>query len=236
MLDILKQVLYFLRQNFRILLPLLLLFTALSLGIERWLWTPVEQELAINQVGGEASTLVLGTMARYLFAAFLLNILFQLCLIIKLEGINGEREVGPGELVARLGSVFLPVLLGNLVIGLLSMVGLVFFVVPGVYVFLRFCMFDLIMVLERSSVGQGLRRSVAITQGITWQLFLFVALGIPAIMAVSLVLESIFAGSGSGSIILSTAIELTAAVAALFWLTVRYRYYLLQREAIEQGA
>jgi len=51
--------------------------------------------------------------------------------------------------------------------------GLILFIIPGIYLGIRFQFFNCFIVDQKTGVIESLRRSWQITQGNTWNLFLF---------------------------------------------------------------
>lgn len=70
-------------------------------------------------------------------------------------------------------SLYLEYLLASVVYGLIVAVGLALLIVPGVIWAVRFGLFPFFVIDQRVDAMAALRRSLAVTKGITWPLFLF---------------------------------------------------------------
>ena len=228
MAEVLKQVLYFLKSNITRFMLLLVVFAGINTIIGQVLWEPQLESLELG-LDSAAPNLKLGDLSRYMFALFVVNLLLQVLLIIKLEGISS----GDSERRSIVFSVLLPVLLGNIIIACVCLLGLTLFIVPGVYLFVRLCMFDIIMVLKRPPVLTALAMSMSLTRGISWQLFTIILASFVFFGMATGILTGITEGLGSAA--QSFGNELLATIGSLFWLTVRYRYYLLNLSKLEQA-
>ena len=228
MAEVLKQVLYFLKSNITSFMLLLVIFAGINTIIGQILWEPQLESLELSLDDSAAPNLKLGDLSRYMFALFVVNLLLQVLLIIKLEGISS----GDSERRGIVFSVLLPVLLGNIIIACVCLLGLTLFIVPGVYLFVRLCMFDIIMVLKRPPVLTALAMSMSLTRGISWQLFTIILASFVFFGMTTGILTGITEGLGSAA--QSFGNELLATIGSLFWLTVRYRYYLLNLDKLEQ--
>ena len=228
MAEVLKQVLYFLKGNIARFMLLLVAFAGANTIIGQILWEPQLESLELG-LDSPAANLELGALSRYMFALFVANLLLQVLLILKLEAINS----GASEQRSLVFSVFLPVLLGNIIIACVCLLGLTLFIVPGVYLFVRMCMFDIIMVLKRPPVLTALAMSMSLTRGISWQLFIIILASFVFFGLTTGILSNITESLGGAA--QSFGNELLATIASLFWLTVRYRYYLLNADKLEQA-
>ena len=68
---------------------------------------------------------------------------------------------------------------GTLLYGIISTIGLILFVIPGIYLAIRFSFFDFALVEEESGPISALKRSWNLTKGYGWSLLLFMAILLP---------------------------------------------------------
>lgn len=90
-----------------------------------------------------------------------------------------------------------PLCLLTLIVGIASELGLALLIVPGVLLFLRWCMAGPAMVAEKLGVFSAMRRSVELTKGRRWALFLaylVIALVVAVIEGVFITLAGGFDG------------------------------------------
>jgi len=112
------------------------------------------------------------------FASFLLNvissvisIIFGLGLIkISLKLCDGE-EARFSDLVSQY-KLFFRYLFASFLYGLITLLGFVLLIVPGIILLIRLGFFDYLIVDKNSTIIESLKRSWEITRGNTWNLFL----------------------------------------------------------------
>lgn len=68
---------------------------------------------------------------------------------------------------------------GTLLYALISTIGLILFIVPGIYLAIRFSFFDFALVEEESGPISALKKSWDITRGYGWSLLFFMAILLP---------------------------------------------------------
>lgn len=82
----------------------------------------------------------------------------------------------------------------TLVVGILTFLGMILFIVPGIMIALAFCMAPLAMIFEGKDLGEALQRSRDLTRSNRWRLLgLFILSGLlflPASLLTSLPLEA----------------------------------------------
>ena len=225
MLTIVKQVAYFLKTNAREFIVTVMLFAGLSVVIELSLWLPLEQDKPENWNAGAIN---MGDLSRYFVAAFALNLVLHIVFILKLDAINSERRLTTLAHIGDTATLLLPMVLGNIVIAIVCLSGLALFIIPGIYFFIRLCLFDLVLVLQRPGVFRAMALSMQMTKGIAMQLLQALALSVLVFIALISLLSTGLSSLGLPYSLQSFANEIVAVIGTLFWLTIRYRYYLLQ--------
>ena len=101
------------------------------------------------------------------FAEFVVGVGLTLVALRLAQGKHAEYKniIPPADVLWRYA-------LANLLAGLVIFVGFIFLIVPGIYFMLRFSMVRF-AVLEGAGVMESLRKSSKLTEGIKWQLLLF---------------------------------------------------------------
>jgi uncharacterized membrane protein len=126
----------------------------------------VAQEL-VGKVLGDTLIGVLAALALCIMGA-VLGIGF---IRITLKIAKGQRTVKYADLLPPTALVC-NYLLASLLAGLLIVLGLIFFIIPGIYLALRFSMVRF-EILEGAGVFESLRNSAALTKGVKWKLLWF---------------------------------------------------------------
>lgn len=70
--------------------------------------------------------------------------------------------------------LFFRVLFAGILYGLICLSGTILFIIPGIYLGIRFWFYDYFIVDKRTGVIESLKKSWRITQGNVWNLFLFI--------------------------------------------------------------
>jgi hypothetical protein len=147
---------------------------------------------------------------------------------------DGRADVALADLFAAVRPV-LPALAGaGILAGLGIGVGLILFVVPGLYLLTRWSMLAPVVVLERARIGEAFTRSGQLVRGNGWSVFgllmPLVFIGLVAAAVISTVLAAILPGV-LGGLIGST---LTGAVVTPFVAIAMTLTYLRLHEAAPQ--
>ena len=133
---------------------------------------------------------------------------------------DGRRDLSIGELFGAAARFIGPVIATGLVVALLTLLGLVFFVVPGLIVMTIFAVAIPTVVLEQRGTGEALRRSRELVKGNGWQVFAVIVVIAILHQVVSRILVAIFSGIGDvvggilGSLIANVLIAPLGAIAA----------------------
>ena len=84
-----------------------------------------------------------------------------------IETLSGRR-FGFGALISRAFSAFLPIILATIVIGIISSIGFVLLIVPGIILLLMFSITIPVIIAERQSPLDAMSRSRSLTSGHRW--------------------------------------------------------------------
>jgi hypothetical protein len=162
-------------------------------------------------------------------------------LILAIEARDSGRDITVREAYSSLGvHAFVVLLLTSVVIAIIVFIGFVLFVIPGIYLLIRFAFVDPVVVLERKGVGEALVRSWTLVQGAWWRVFgigllVFVLLGL-ASGALSAALGSILPPRAAGAIgiLISIVVQpIAVSVLVLLYYDVRLRREGWLGEAVE---
>lgn len=157
-----------------------LLETALSLGLAIWFGN----NLATVPVPGPAATpeetlnylsSALSATAATLGVTVVVTLLIRTFLTGFMTVVVGKAVLGKpitfGEAVAEVTPLLLPLLGVTLAYTLISAVGLMFCLIPGIWLYVLFGLASPALVLERGRIGRSLSRSRALVAGSWWRVF-----------------------------------------------------------------
>jgi len=113
-----------------------------------------------------------GQEALVKLVAGLFRVAAAMAVIVTCLGIYDRGFASPSEF-KRIGNRYIPYFFGTLLYSLLVGIGMVFFVVPGVYVGVA-CQFAPYLIIDRRlGPVEALRESASLTKGSRWGLLLF---------------------------------------------------------------
>ena len=117
----------------------------------------------------------------------------------------GNRNPAAGRMAGRPTSVeaallrglrmFLPVMVIRILVSFAWGFGAVFFLIPGIILYIMFCTSDAAYVEDRAGIFAAMKRSRQLTKGSRWQVFWLLLVIFIALMALSLLG---FVGEGAG--------------------------------------
>lgn len=108
------------------------------------------------------------------------------------------RKASLGESLGAGMRVILPVFVLSLIVGILSMLGMVFFIVPGVMLYVMWSVATPALVAEHTGISAALGRSRALTKGARWQVFAILLLLLIGMWVVGAVVAAITFTSAGG--------------------------------------
>lgn len=175
-------------------------------GVLSFAWRAIWDNVALLVVLALATALVDGVVSIILGDILRTQVLERLAsyavgavigigwVTILLEIADGKKPVF-NDFFNRL-DMFLPYLIVSVLLSLMVGIGFIFFIVPGVYLALRFGFASWSVVDRSANVGDAFGISSRITQGVKWQLFglALASLGIIIIGAIALVVGLLVAG------------------------------------------
>ena len=166
-----------------------------------------------------------GSVALTLVAvaiSFVANIWFQGMVVEAVRDIrDGRRDFSVGELFRSATPVIVPLFLAGLLAGVLIAIGFVLLIVPGLILLTIFAVVAPVVVIERCSPVEALRRSRALVRGNGWRVFgvIVVAFLIQAIVgqvlaALIRALDDGVVGASLSTLLSSALVGPIAAIAA----------------------
>lgn len=128
---------------------------------------PMPGQESVNMLGFITGLLVL-TVGQTLLIGSVLYAVFR--------HLIGLPPAGIGLLLSYGTQIALPSVVVALAVGLITGLGFLFFIVPGLIFSLVFFVAVPAAIIERLSVGEALRRSIELTQGHRWSLFAYLVI------------------------------------------------------------
>jgi hypothetical protein len=150
-------------------LPAYLLIAALLTGLPSFILQVVALEDAANTVGGAASWAVylVGWLVSVLGGYLLQGAIVR----SSLRDLGGmPAEIGRSLLISL--RLVLPLLLLSIVVSVLTGIGFLLLIVPGIMVFVAFSVAVPVLVEERPGVFGSMQRSRDLTRGSRWRIFI----------------------------------------------------------------
>jgi hypothetical protein len=184
---------------------------------------PAAVAVAVNSTGGTALagvlTLVLGT--------FYQGMVVELVRDVR----DGRRDSSLGQLFASVGPVFVGLLAMSILYGLGVGIGILLFIVPGLFLMTIWAVTAPVVVIERSSVLGAFGRSQELVRGNGWPAFSVILFAIVGVEIVRVIVQGITSGLGDGaSAVITWAV--TAATQPISALAAAVLYYaLIDRQA-----
>ena len=232
--SLLGQVFYFLRGNARAIALPLCVFALAGTLINEWMFASdaaaplMGERVDLNDHGVQAliqRMLVLFAIV-YMTTSTLMHIIFT-ALFNRLG--KGESAPGVGEIVTTVLRCFPSVFIGGMLVVIVSVLGLSAFILPGIYLYARLCLFEVLVVSERLNVFAALSESFRLSRDFVWSLIgvLFFALSVSLLLAS--IVPTALLGIGLPDFFANLGAELVVTFGGVLWLAVRYRVYMLAR-------
>ena len=116
---------------------------------------------------------------------------------------DGRRDATPGQLLRAATPVLGPLILVALVVGILTVIGFVLLIVPGLILLTVWSVAAPVVVLERPPGLRAMRRSRELVRGNGWPVFgvIFVLVVLVAIVAGAIEIAAESAGTGVGIVV-----------------------------------
>src|SRR5690349_7931724 len=142
---------------------------------------------------------------------------------------DGQRDYSIGDLVNSATPVILPLIGAGIVAGLLIGIGIVLFVIPGLYLLTIWAVIAPAIVLERKGVFESFTRSHQLVKGDGWRVFGVILSVFVIVFVVQIVLSAIAVGIADSAIVRiifnwigsSLTAPITAIVAAVIYFQLR---------------
>jgi len=115
---------------------------------------------------------VVGWSIPFFLLSIVISIIIHIGYIkLYLHVFDGEH-VGLSELFANY-SLFWRYLGGSILVTLITMIGFVLLIIPGIYAALRFCFTAILIIDEGLGPVEAMKRSSVLTKGVKWKILLF---------------------------------------------------------------
>ena len=97
-----------------------------------------------------------------------------------------ERKVVYGNLLQAFQKNYFEVIIGNIIMAVMIIVGLIFIIIPGIYLMLRLSLVNFLILDKNLTATQAIKRSFELTKGHSFKIFGFYILSFFIIMIGSL--------------------------------------------------
>ncbi len=97
------------------------------------------------------------------------------------------NKASVGQILSGALSVLIPVFFVSIVVGLLVAIGTIALIIPGIILYVMFWVAVPAAVVERTGVGESMKRSLELTKGYRWQIFFVMVIWIVISIVVQLV-------------------------------------------------
>ena len=181
---------------------------------------------------GDAMALTTGTLLGSLLAALVGYVIVALLCVATLDALTGtSRSLGAYIRLAAPQALALLVL--GTILSVVAGIAMLFFVVPGLYVFAQFMVWVQAVVFERAGLG-GLGRAQALTKGYRWPLVGALVILVLLFLGGMLVTAPLFAlgSTGTGRLVVAllsgVVVAATNALIAIFTTLVYLRLRLFK--------
>lgn len=142
---------------------------------------------------------------------------------------DGKRDYSVGDLVNSASPVILPLIGAGIVAGLLIGIGIILFVIPGLYLLTIWAVIAPAIVLERKGVFESFSRSHQLVKGDAWRVFGVILSVFVIVFVVQIVLSAIAVGIADSAVVRiifnwigsSLTAPITAIVAAVIYFQLR---------------
>ena len=160
---------------------------------------------------------------------FIIRTLAEAALIFQLAAILAGKARKLSECALFALAVAPAMLLCNLVILMGASLGLLLFILPGAWIYIRLSMAPFMVALEKAGPGEALKQSLLRTRETQWEMlagWLIMLLGLLAVSAVAGAILTNISGNNSAAGIL---LDLLTAVAGAILHVFLFRYYGLSK-------
>lgn len=161
---------------------------------------------------------------------FIVRTFAEAALIVQLAAILAGKARGLAECALIALTVAPALLLCNLVVLAGASLGLLLFILPGAWIYIRLSMAPFMVTLEKAGPGEALKQSLLRTRAVQWEMlagWLVMLLGLLTISAMAGAILTTLSGSNMAAGVL---LDLLTAVAGAILHVFLFRYYGLTSE------
>ena len=210
---------------------------ALGFGVLNFLATLagggyVTRTVASGEVSHQILPIILGGIGIFLVYVITTNLLTATLNYGVFQDLRGQRA-GFGGCLARGVASILPVMIASLLFSILTGIGFILLVVPGVMLWMAWWLYIPVIVVEKRGIVESLKRSAFLTAGRRWRMFwLWVVVTIASQLA-SAVLQKVSAAAIGdwGGVVIYVWYAATTAFTAVMT-AVSYYYLRVDKEGI----
>ena len=200
----------------------LLIWLAYWLGVFEILYSP------LDQAGFSAPMPLINFLA--LFVGMVLASVIQCGFLFFIDALSHDDPCRPWQAMGRIMPRLVHYICVQLLAGILVLLGLLLFIIPGLYVYAKLILSDYLVVLkEKKGLGQAISASWRTTRGAAFQIVILVLIGLAfaVLMIVALGMLMGVHGIPEPSFLQTLPSEIGSWLLVFFWAIIRYRFYLL---------
>ncbi|RVU32464.1 YciC family protein [Neptunomonas marina] len=218
-LDLLKQTFFFFRRNLAAIAAIQLPFLIALNLLASW----------IESNAGESTDLSQQMAYLALLRLTLLPIFWGATILYIQSKVDGN-DYSPSQAVFASLRFWRSLLLVFLLSGMAIFTGLMFFIIPGIYIGVRLAFADFICVVERKPVFESLKQSWEDTKDYFWLLLQGLLILYPGLQIAELYFAQTFAGDGGSNWLLELVIFVTLDLLSVLALIYGFRVYCVMRD------
>ena len=163
----------------------------------------------------------------------LLAFIVQCGFLFFIDALSHNNLCQPWDAMGRIMPRLIHYISVQILAGFLILLGLIAFIIPGLYIYARLMLSDYLVVLsEKKGLGQAISTSWRATQGITAQVIILMLMGavFAFLLIFSLGLLTEVYQTPEPSFLQTLPSEISSWILMFFWAIIRYRFYLLLRQ------
>lgn len=166
---------------------------------------------------------------------FLIRTFAEAALIVQLAAIMAGKPRNLIECTVFALAVAPAMLLCNVIVLTGTSLGLMLFIFPGAWIYIRLSLATFIVVLEKASPSEALKQSLLRTQTMQWEMLAGWLMTLLALLAITAVMGALLTELGGNNMATGTLLDLLTAVIGTLLHIFLFRYYGLTRVANPQS-
>jgi hypothetical protein len=220
----LKETFSFWRRHLAAIAMIAIPFSLLSSALTLLLGAPIipQEDGSFTMNGGSVAVV------------FLIRTFAEAALIVQLAAIVAGKPRSLIECSALALAVAPAMLLCNLIVLTGTSLGLMLFIFPGAWIYIRLSLATFIVVLEKANPSKALKQSLLRTQPVQWEMMVSWLMALLALLAITAVMGALLTELGGNNMGTGTLLDLLTAVTGALLHILLFRYYGLTRTPSEQ--